>query len=56
MRIFVYMKILTKLQMEEMIHLYTSGIEKNTRNLDKNTHHPEGCLLDEFYKVLNSPL
>lgn len=35
MRIFIYMKILTKLQMEEMIHLYTSGIEKNTRNLDK---------------------
>lgn len=31
-------------------HIYTTPF--NTRNLDKNTYHPEGCLLDEFYKVL----
>lgn len=29
-------------------HIFTTSF--NTRNLDKNTYHPEGCLLDEFYK------
>jgi len=31
-------------------HIYTTSF--NTRNLDKNTYYPKGCLLDEFYKVL----
>ena len=42
MRIFVYMKKLTKLQMEEMIYLYTSGIEKNTSNLDRKYNLAKG--------------
>jgi hypothetical protein len=42
------MKILTKLQMEEMIHLYTLGIEKNTKNLDKKY----GIALGSCYKNL----
>jgi len=30
-------------------HIFTTSF--NTRNLDKKTYHPEGCLLDYFYKA-----
>lgn len=44
----LYNKAKERIKDSYVCHIFTTSF--NTRSLDKNTYHPEGCLLDEFYK------
>ena len=50
----LYNEAKERIKYSYLSHIFTTSF--NRRNLDKNTYHPEGCLLDEFYKILNTSL